>query len=105
MEEFAYCSIPNYPLRWGQTELVGIEETVHTAFATIHPNPTTGLVTITGENLRQTEVLNVLGQKVLSIQGEGNELRIDLATLPAGVYFVNVIDEEGRKCVRKVVKE
>ena len=105
VEEFAYCSIPNYPLRWGQTELVGIEETVHTAFATVHPNPTTGLVTITGENLRQTEVLNVLGQKLLSIQGEGNELRIDLATLPAGVYFVNVIDEEGRKCVRKVVKE
>jgi hypothetical protein len=75
------------------------------AFATLHPNPTTGLVTIAGENLRQAEVLNMLGQQVLSVQGEGNELRIDMATLPAGVYFVNVTDEEGRKCVRKVVKE
>ena len=105
VEEFAYCSIPNYPLRWGQTSLTeGIDEAT-TAFATIHPNPTTGLVTITGANLRQAEVLNMLGQKVLSMQGEGNELRVDLATLPAGVYFVNVTDEEGRKCVRKVVKE
>lgn len=45
------------------------------------------------------------GQQVLSVQGKGNELRIDMAALPAGVYFVNVTDEEGRKCVRKVVKE
>ena len=75
------------------------------AKCSIYPNPTTGFVTITGENLRQAEVLNVLGQKLLSIQGEGNELRIDLARLPAGVYFVNVTDNEGKKCVRKVVRE
>lgn len=30
---------------------------------------------------------------------------IDMAALPAGVYFVAVTDEEGRKCVRKVVRE
>jgi hypothetical protein len=42
---------------------------------------------------------------VLSVQGEGNELRIDMAVLPAGVYFVNVTDGVGRRCVRKVVKE
>ncbi len=69
------------------------------------PNPTTGLVTIAGENLRQAEVVNMLGQKILSVQGEGNELRIDMGALPAGVYIVNVTDEEGWKCVRKVVKE
>ena len=69
------------------------------------PNPTTGMVTITGENLRQAEVVNMLGQQVLSTQGEGNTLRIDMATLPVGVYFVTVTDTEGRKCVRKVVRE
>jgi hypothetical protein len=42
---------------------------------------------------------------VLSVQGEGNEFRIDMAALPAGVYFANVTDKEGRRCVRKVVKE
>ena len=106
VEEFAYCSIPNYPLRWGQTTMTSIEEDNETDnFVTIHPNPTTGLVTITGENLRQAEVFNMLGQKVLSVQGEGNELCVNLATLPAGIYFVNVTDCEGRKCVRKLVKE
>ena len=107
LDKMAYCTIQNYPLLWGQTSLnEGVEENgVSNVFANLHPNPTTGLVTIAGENLRQAEVLNMLGQQVLSVQGEGNELRIDMAAMPAGVYFVNVTNEEGRKCVRKVVKE
>ena len=104
-DKYAYCTVHNYPLVWGQTELVGIEEATFNAFAALHPNPTTGLVTIAGENLQKAEVINLLGQKVLSTQGEGDELRIDMAALPAGVYFVNVTDNEGRRCVRKVVKE
>ena len=106
IDKMAFCTIPDYPLRWGQINFTNIEENNDSdAFATVHPNPTTGLVTIAGENLRQAEVLNMLGQQVLSVQGEGNELRIDMAALPAGVYFFNVTDDEGRKCVRKVVKE
>ena len=106
VEEFAYCSIPNYPLLWGQTSLTeSIKETESTAFASIYPNPTTVIVTVTGESLRQAEVFNMLGQQMLSIKGEGNELRINMAELPAGVYFVNVTEESGKKCVRKVVKE
>ncbi len=106
VDKIAFCTIPNYPLRWGQTSLnESIDENGYTTFATIHPNPTKGIVAIMGENLKQAEVLNMLGQQVLSVQGEGNELRIDMAALPAGVYFVNVTNDEGRKCVRKVVRE
>jgi len=107
IHDYAFCTEPNYPFRAGQTsfDMTIIERTVSTAFATINPNPTTGLVTITGENLRQVEVFNVLGQEVLSIQGEGNEFTVDIGKLPAGLYFVNVTDKEGRKCVQKVVKE
>ena len=107
IHDYAFCTEPNYPFRAGQTSFDWdvVSNSSSMSFATVHPNPTTGIVTITGENLRQAEVLNVLGQKLLSIQGEGNELRIDLARLPAGVYFVNVTDNEGKKCVRKVVRE
>ena len=100
-----YCTLPDTPIQWGQTELWGVEENDADGFATLHPNPTTGMVTVTGENLRQAELLNMLGQKVLTERGEGDELQIDLTALPAGVYFVNVTDDEGRKCVRKVIKE
>ena len=104
--EYAYCTIPNYPFRVGQTSLDwGVEEVESTAFATIHPNPTNGTFTITGKNLKSAEVLNTLGQSVVKVQGEGETLQIDIANLPAGIYFVNIMDEEGRKCVRKIVKE
>lgn len=100
----AYCTIPNYPLRVGQIDFTdGIDET--RAFATVYPNPTNGLVTINGTNLKQAEVLNTLGQRVATITGKGETLQVDLSHLPAGVYFVNVTDGEGRKCVKKVVKE
>ena len=71
----------------------------------VSPNPTTGQITITGVGLKTAEVVNTFGQRMVMVQGTGETLQIDIANLPAGVYFVNVTDEEGRKCVRKVVKE
>ena len=84
----------------------GLEENEATSFGVdIAPNPTTDFVTVTGENLRQAEVFNMLGQKMLCVQGNGKKLHIDMTTLTAGIYFVNVTAEEGRKCVKKVVKK
>ena len=106
VHETAYCTIPNYPLLIGQTSLTDdIEEFLETSFATIHPNPTNSQFTITGTNLKQAEVINTLGQRVATVKGEGEQLTVDISDLPAGVYFVNITDGEGRKCVRKVVKK
>jgi hypothetical protein len=41
----------------------------------------------------------------MHVVGECNELYIDMTMLPSGIYFITVTDKEGRKCVRKVVKE
>ena len=85
---------------------VGVPENENSNdWITVHPNPTSGFVSVKGENLRQAEVINMLGQKVMRVESEGNELHIDIAALPAGIYFVTITDEAGRKCVRKVVKE
>ena len=102
----AYCTIPNYPLCVGQEDFTwNVEENEATAFATLHPNPTQGVFTVTGENLQKAEVLNMLGQRVATATGQGETLHIDIANLPTGVYIVRITDEKGRKCVRKVVKE
>ena len=104
--ESAFCTIPNYPLHWGQTSLTDdLDENETSSFATIHPNPSNGLVTIIGQDLRHAEVHNTLGQRVATATGEGETLHIDISQLPAGIYFVNVTNNEGRKCMRKVVKE
>ena len=74
-------------------------------WVTVHPNPTLGYVSVRGENLRQAEVVNMLGQLVIRVESEGNELQIDISIMPSGIYFVTVTDKEGRTSVQKVVKE
>lgn len=103
----AYCTIPDYPFCLGQTDFTtwGMEENEATAFATVHPNPAKSTFSITGRRLKAAEVLNTLGQRVATAKCEGSQMTVDISGLPAGVYFVNIMDEEGRKCVRKVVKE
>lgn len=51
------------------------------------------------------KVFNTLGQRLATVQGDGEQLTADISSLPAGIYFVNITDNGGRKCVRKVVKE
>ena len=100
-----FCAIPNYPLRWGQTSLEGFVDNEATGFAIVYPNPINSQFTVTGKNLKSAEVINTLGQRVATVQGKGETLQIDIATQPSGIYFVRITDEQGRKCVRKVVKE
>ena len=106
VDKIAFCTIPDYPLHWGQTSTTDdIGENEATAFAILYPNPATGFVNITGKDLKRAEVFNTLGQCVATVKGQGEQLTVDISNLPAGVYFVNITDGEGCKCVRKVIKE
>lgn len=84
---------------------VGIDEIQEESMLTVYPNPARTTITITGENLRQIGVSNMLGQLVAIHQAEGSETIIDISTLPAGIYFLDIINEEGKRCVRKLMKE
>lgn len=106
IDKIAYCTIPDYPLQWGQTDFYDdVEETAPNGFATVQPNPTTGLFTITGESLKQIEVYDALGREIASVKANRDHTTIDLTGQPAGVYLVSVTDTEGRRCVKKVVKD
>ena len=107
VSRMAYCTIPDYPLRAGQTSLDwDVVENEAPAFASVHPNPIDGgQLTVLGNDLREAVVFNTLGQQVAKAQGEGGTMHIDLSGLPSGIYLVSVTDNEGRRCVRKVVKQ
>lgn len=105
LDKMVFCTIPDYPLRAGQTSFdYGTKENSTTPIASFHPNPTAGLVAVTGNDLRRAEVFNLLGQKVATVDGGGKQLTIDLSELPPGIYLVNVADHSGKTCVGKVVK-
>ena len=66
----------------------------------IYPNPTTGVVTITGaEGI--SRIYDIYGRLVLTT--ESNEL--DLSTFADGIYFVHLIDNKGNLYVGRVLKE
>lgn len=65
----------------------------------LYPNPTTGLVYVKGDEV-QTSVYDMQGHLVA--KGTGN--RIDLSAQPKGAYFVNLIDKNGTKVCRTIVK-
>lgn len=103
--EICYCTIPGYPLCMGQTNLTGMAEGSSQAFAVVQPNPTTGVVSVTGSLLSHAEVINTLGQRVASVSEESDRISIDISGLPAGLYFINITDREGLSCVKKIVKQ
>ena len=65
----------------------------------IYPNPTSGQLTISGDK-GTTEVYDMYGRKVLKT----NSSHIDLSNESPGIYFIQLTNDEGRRCVKKVVK-
>ena len=63
------------------------------------------MVLVRGENLKQVEVYNIVGQSVMNKNLEGNAITIDMSGLSSGLYFVHVMDQNGSCCVRKLLKQ
>ena len=72
---------------------------------TIVPNPTSGAVVVSGADMQEVGVYNLVGQLVASQKVAAESVSIDLGELPSGLYFVHVIDRNGSCCVRKLLKQ
>lgn len=103
--KMAYCTIPNYPLCYGQTSLTDTVEFDVELFAVVRPNPTSGAIIVTCIKPHQVELINIQGHRITTQQSVDFSSIIDLSKQPAGVYFVSVTDQEGRRCVKKVIKQ
>ena len=72
----------------------------------VFPNPATSQVTVNAEGIRQVEIRNLLGQQVVSMEGNGSgSLTIGLSGLAKGVYLVTVWNKEGAGTTKKLVVE
>jgi len=90
---------------------VGINEDGINSVIVIYPNPTSGLITIEGEDIEVVKVFDVNGKRIYETvianevkQSPINTLNIDLSTYSKGIYLVNVKTNSG-VVVRKVVLE
>lgn len=75
-------------------------ETVDANTSCVYPNPTSGIVNINAENIKNVVVLNALGQKVF----ETVENQIDLSQFGTGLFMLQIETEQGRSVQRIMVR-
>jgi hypothetical protein len=83
---------------------VGVEERIDLSFS-IFPNPTDNVlnVYIPGNTGTQISVINVIGETVLTLDGDDEQTAIDVGSLPAGLYFITLA-RNGSSSTQKFVK-
>ena len=67
----------------------------------VYPNPTTGAVTVEGENIDYIAVYNSVGQLVNVVKNVNNT--VDMSAYENGVYFFNIVDNAGQCALQRVV--
>ena len=75
-----------------------IDETAVSAF-NVYPNPTTGMVTVEGENISAIAIYSAAGQLINVVRDN----RVDMSSYESGVYFFNIIDNANNTTVQRVV--
>lgn len=66
-----------------------VEESSVEAFA-IYPNPTSSFVTVTASEAKQSYLFNVYGQTIGNFEIVNGTNRIDVSSLPNGIYFLKI---------------
>ena len=67
----------------------------------IYPNPTTGDVTVEGENINYIGVYNSVGKLLNVVKNVNNT--VDMSAYENGVYFFNIVDNAGQSALQRVV--
>ena len=85
-----------------KSNILGVEEQLTYKPTSVYPNPTTGQFTVEGANVAKVDVYNLVGQKVCEQQGS-KVVNIDATDWNKGLYFVNIIEENGAVVTKKLV--
>jgi hypothetical protein len=82
-----------------------IVETLHATSLQVYPNPTTGELQITNDELgiNNVEIFDIFGRKLNHLITSSSNHLINISHLPSGVYIVKIGTEAG-EVVRKVIK-
>jgi hypothetical protein len=100
--DIASASGGNNKLMWYKNNTLSISENEFYEYQ-IYPNPTNGKLHIESkEPISQISIFNLLGQ---NIEKKQNTNQIDLSKAKAGIYLLNIEDENGNSQTHKIVKE
>lgn len=81
----------HHKLNWYKNlGIVGISERKFKTLS-VFPNPTTKVLTVSGENLQSINLSNCQGQTIRNIKCENENISINLENEPKGLYFIKMV--------------
>ncbi len=108
VDKMAYCTIPNYQLLWGQTEISNsVPKTdVDNNGVIINFNNASNTVQVESlTKINEVEIISSSGQVANKTKNVGkNETEINVTDLQNGVYIVKVSLDNGRVVSGKIVR-
>lgn len=85
-------------------EILGINENLIQGLS-VYPNPASSILNITADtNVTSVEILNILGQTLITQSVEGTSAQVNVAALSSGNYFVRVQTADATSVVQIVKK-
>ena len=95
------CYIIEYPT------IVGVSETAKDENITIYPNPVNDVLFISNRTqINSIMVVNSLGQVIntIKVSNQNKPVEINFSSIESGIYFVNILFENGKSITKKVIK-
>lgn len=71
----------------------------------VYPNPTNYTITVSEKNLAQVEIINIMGQTIISEKCDADEAKIDISSLASGVYMIKMRTKDGKEFAERIVKD
>lgn len=108
LDKYAYCTIHDYPLQWGQTDLDdGIGENPSNGIVlSVYPNPAGDVVSINFAQDTECQSVKIYSLDGRLMQSQGSDFeRVDMSGLEPGIYIIKVRLADGREYSERVVKE
>jgi hypothetical protein len=70
----------------------------------LFPNPSTGILTVEGENISSVLICDFIGKVILERKINNDYIKIDLSGYSKAVYFVKVKSDNGVQVEKVVIK-
>jgi len=84
-----------------------IELISNTNFLSVYPNPTSKQISIshTTKQILEINLINNIGQTVLTTNPNNNETNFDVEELPRGIYYLTAVLEDKKRLTKKIIIE
>jgi hypothetical protein len=105
INDMAYCTIPNYPLKFGQKSLTeDVAEISAANYYSLYPNPVDDRLVLKLADEHKCENVSVYSIDGRMLKSQDSDFEnIDVSALTRGVYFVRIILQEGSVFTEKIV--